>query len=184
MSAKDRLLAGAIDYVAEHGLGELSLRQLATALGTSHRMLIYHFGSKEGLLVAVVREVERRQRAIFTAADALDGPPAAVQRRMWHRLADPALGPLERLFFEMYGQALQGRPGTEGLLDDIIESWLTTAAEVAEHLGLSQTEARARARLSVAVVRGLLMDLLATGDRAGVDAAMEQFIALFPDDGR
>ena len=48
-SAWDRLLHDAIAYVAEHGLAELSLRKLAAAIGTSHRMLIYHFGSKEGL---------------------------------------------------------------------------------------------------------------------------------------
>src|SRR5262245_36695616 len=62
-SAKRRLLDATIEYVAEESLGELSLRQLAAAIGTSHRMLIYHFGSKEELLVEVVREVERRERA-------------------------------------------------------------------------------------------------------------------------
>src|SRR3954452_18754003 len=58
-----RLLDAAIDYVAGHGLSDLSLRRLAEELGTSHRMLIHHFGSKEGLWVAIVREVEARQLA-------------------------------------------------------------------------------------------------------------------------
>src|SRR5437879_9141524 len=61
---KDRLLDAAMDYVAVHGSSGLSLRQLAIAIGTSHRMLIYHFGSKEGLLVEVIRTVEARQRDI------------------------------------------------------------------------------------------------------------------------
>ena len=60
-SPRERLLAGAIDYVAEHGLADVSLRTLAEALGTSHRMLIHHFGSKEQLWVEIVRTVEARQ---------------------------------------------------------------------------------------------------------------------------
>jgi AcrR family transcriptional regulator len=138
-------------------------------------MLIYHFGSKEGLLVEVVREVERRQKEHFTAVHA-DGDPVEATRRMWRTLTDPSLWPHERLFFEMYGQALQGRKGTEALLDGIVDGWLESGTEVAERLGLPKEEARARARLGLAVVRGLLLDLLATGDRDGVDAAMEEFL--------
>src|SRR5690242_3899430 len=163
MTTRDRLLAGAVEYVAEHGVGELSLRPLAAALGTSHRMLIYHFGSKEGLLVAVVREVERRQRETFTQIDVDGATPSEATRRMWRRLADPSLWPHERLFFEMYGQALQGRPGTEGLLEGIIDSWVETGTAMAVQMGIPADVARAQARLGVAVIRGLLLDLLATG---------------------
>src|SRR5438093_7480177 len=104
--AREKLLAGVIDYVATHGLSDLSLREVAAAIGTSHRMLIYHFGSREGLLVAVVRAVEAAQRALLAefAADA-SLSPADVMRTMWRRLADPSLWPSERLFFEIYGQA-------------------------------------------------------------------------------
>jgi hypothetical protein len=73
---------------------------------------------------------------------------------------------------------LQGRPGTEALLEGIIDSWVDTGTAVAGQLGIPVEVARAQARLGVAVVRGLLLDLLATGDRAGVDAALEQFIAM------
>ena len=62
-SARERLLAAAIEYVSQHGVGEISLRGLAAALGTSHRMLIYHFGSREALLIEVIRTVEEQQRA-------------------------------------------------------------------------------------------------------------------------
>ena len=107
--ARERLLAAAMEHVAEHGVGNLSLRGLAAALGTSHRMLSYHFGSREGLLIEVIRTVEAQQRAAL--AEMLldtDAPPAETMRRMWRRVADPALWPNERLFFEIYTQALQG----------------------------------------------------------------------------
>ena len=181
---RTRLLDAVIAYAGEHGLADTSLRQLAEGVGTSHRMLIHHFGSKDRLLVAVVREVERRQRdALADLATGGTGEAGAVDPgelgwRFWERLADPALAPLERLFFELYAQALLDRPWAADLLDGIVEDWVGPVAAMLGTEGLDPTTARARARLSVAVSRGLLLDLLATGDRAGVDAAMADFAAM------
>src|SRR3954469_7479859 len=181
--ARERLLAAAMEHVATHGVGDLSLRGLAAALGTSHRMLIYHFGSREGLLVEVIRTVEAQQRAAL-AEMLLDeaAPPAETMRRMWRRIADPALWPNERLFFEVYAQALQGSPHAEPLLDGIVDLWVDPPTRIAGARGEDEARARAEARLGIAVTRGLLLDLLATGDRAAVDAAMERYIeALAPE---
>ncbi|MGH3981721.1 MAG: TetR/AcrR family transcriptional regulator [Pseudonocardiaceae bacterium] len=177
---KQRLLAGTVDYLAANGAGQVSLRRLAAALGTSHRMLIYHFSSKEGLLIEVVRVMEQRQREVFTEL-ALDpsASPGEIARRFWRRLADPAMWPQERLFFEMYGRALQGDPCAAPLLDGLVESWLVSLTEWNRRQAIPVQAARANARLGVAVVRGLLLDLLATGDQEGVDHAMEQFIAMY-----
>jgi AcrR family transcriptional regulator len=178
-SARAELLARATDHVAAHGIGDTSLRAFAAALGTSHRMLIYHFGSRDGLLAAIVEETEARQRAALADLQVEpDIPFTEIARRMWRRLEDPALWPLERLFFELYGRALQGEPGTEGFLDAVMEPWFGPLTRLHEDRGASPAEARARARLGVAVTRGLLLDLLATGDRAGVEQAMEAFLAL------
>lgn len=175
---KQRLLRAAVEYVAANGVGERSLRQIAAALGTSHRMLIYHFGSKEGLLVEVVRTVEERQRELLAELSAADDL-AEAGRRFWTRLADPALWPHERLFFELYGRALQGDPAALPLLDGIVDAWVTALAAPMERAGAEPEVARARARLGLAVARGLLLDLLATRDRAGVDAAMDQFVRMY-----
>jgi AcrR family transcriptional regulator len=174
------LLRDTIAYLAEHGIGDLSLRQLASALGTSHRMIIYHFGSRDGLLVAVVRAMEEQQRADFAELRREPVTSAAeLGRRMWRRLSDPALAPFERLFFEIYGQALQGRAYAQPLLDGVVEDWLGPLTEFLVLDGLAPETARAQARLALATTRGLLLDLLATGDREGVDLAMEQSIATF-----
>jgi AcrR family transcriptional regulator len=177
-SARERLLAAAIEHVSRHGVGEISLRQLAGALGTSHRMLLYHFGSREALLIEVIRSVEEQQRAALAQIleEEADEPPAEIMRRMWARVADPALWPNERLFFEVYAQALQGSPHALPLLDGIVDAWVEPLAALVAP-GRPEAEARAEARLGVAVVRGLLLDLLATGDREAVDAAMEACIA-------
>jgi AcrR family transcriptional regulator len=176
-SARERLLAAAIEHVSQHGVGEISLRGLAAALGTSHRMLIYHFGSREALLIEVIQTVEEQQRmALAAILEDADLPPAEIMRRMWARVADPALWPNERLFFEVYAQALQGSPHALPVLDGIVEAWVQPLAALVAP-GRPMAEARAEARLGVAVVRGLLLDLLATGDRAAVDAAMERYIS-------
>ena len=179
-SSRQRLLDEAIDYVAHHGLTDVSLRTLAAALGTSHRMLIHHFGSKEGLWVEIVRSVEARQRALLgqILPDA-DLPVAEAMRAWWKHISDPKLWPNERLFFEIYGQALQGRAHSVELLDGIVDDWLEPATTINVSLGVAPDLARAHARLGVAVTRGLLLDLLATRDTAAVDRAMEAFIDVY-----
>jgi AcrR family transcriptional regulator len=177
--ARARLLDAVVDYLSRHGIGDISLRSLAAAVGTSHRMLIYHFGSKEGLLVAVVQAVEARQRAVLDdlLADA-DLPPAEQGRRFWQRVTDATLVH-GRLFFELTGQALQGRPHTAPLLDGLVEAWLDPLTELAVQGGIAREEAPRFARLSLGAARGLLLDLLATGDRAAVDQAAELLTELF-----
>jgi AcrR family transcriptional regulator len=184
-SPRERLLAGAIAHVSQHGVGEISLRQLAAALGTSHRMLLYHFGSREALLIEVIRTVEEQQRAALAQIleEEADAPPQEIMRRMWARVADPALWPNERLFFEVYAQALQGSPHALPLLDGIVDLWVEPLTRIGMAQGQPEAQARAEARLGVAVARGLLLDLLATGNREAVDEAMERYIeAIAPDD--
>jgi len=178
--SRERLLRAAIDYIGDQGVADLTLRRLAAAIGTSHRMLIYHFESKAGLLVAVIHAVEAQQRQLLAEFD-LDPSlsPAEAMRRMWRHLSDPALWPSERLFFELYGQALQERPNAHGMLDDIVTSWLEPIAAMRREQGVPPEQAQAQARLDLAITRGLLLDLLATGDRAATDAALEHFSALY-----
>ncbi len=175
-SAKERLLDAVIEHFTADGLADQSLRRIAEAVGSSHRMLLYHFGSKDGLLLEVVRAVEARTRAEFAAigADA-GGETDELVRRMWAHLADPALADFERLFFALYGRALQGDASTLPLLRDDLEGWLEANVAVAAALGVPADVTRVHARLGLAVTRGLLLDLLATGDRAGVEAALEVF---------
>ena len=179
MTARDRLLAAAADYIATNGVSDLSLRALAEGIRSSHRMLLYHFGSKEELLVEVIRLVEQRQRDALAGLELRPGMTAAeITRAFWKRLSSPKLARNERLFFEIYGQALQGRPGTTELLNGIVDSWVAPVVELLEGIGFPTETAAAQARLGVAVTRGLLLDLLATGDRRACNAALEQYIRL------
>jgi AcrR family transcriptional regulator len=98
-------------------------------------MLIHHFGSKEGLLVEVIRAVEARQRAIL--AELGDRALSEQGSGFWEHLRSPELAPQERLFFEVYGQALRGRPWAKPLLDGIVENWIGPVATLLEAEGAS-----------------------------------------------
>jgi AcrR family transcriptional regulator len=175
---KDKLLSAVVEVALGGGMTGMSLRAIADAAGTSHRMLIHHFGSREGLLVEVTRAVEERQRAVLnelSATATADGAPADLAGQFWRHLRSPGLAPQERLFFELYGQALQGRPWARSLLDGVVDDWTAPVAGMLEAAGAGPADARAAARLSLAVTRGLLLDVLATGDTDGTDAAMRYF---------
>ena len=156
-------------------------------------MLIHHFGSKEGLLVEVVKAVEQRQRAVLRElTDKADGDRNADGGsdsdsdsdrddgglRFWDTLNNAQVAQHERLFFEVYGQALQGRAWATPLLDGIVDDWVEPMTAFFVARGVPPKTARVDARLAVAVSRGLLLDVLATGERGAVDAAMRRFMQL------
>ncbi len=167
---RQELLDALIEAFAAGGIGGRSLREVAEAVGTSHRMLLHHFGSREELLLAIVEEVERRQ--VTMLAELPDDPGGAVAA-MWADLRRPELWPLERLFFECYARGAQGEAPFTRLVPAAVDGWL---ADVDERTGGAADPATTR--LALAVLRGLLLDLVATGDHAGVDAAAARFVAL------
>ena len=168
-------------YLREYGLADLSLRQLAERLGTSHRLLIYHFQSKEGLLTAITEEIEREQHVWARAISEQGLSPMEQLHSMWDRTADPALDQPLRLFVEMYGHTVQGRSHTAELLGTLVDTWLGTLAQLCRRMGMTTAEARIHARLILATVRGLMLDLLVTGDEKGTRAAWQFFIAQYDD---
>jgi AcrR family transcriptional regulator len=165
-----QLLDSLVAEFATGGIGDRSLREVATAVGTSHRMLLHHFGSREDLLVAIVEEVERRQMGLLAE---LPSEPAEGFAAMWAAVRRPELRESERLFFECYARAAQGEKPFARMIPGVVTDWLAEVDAVTE----SPVDP-ALARLGLAVARGLLLDLVATEDDAGVDAAAQAFIRL------
>jgi AcrR family transcriptional regulator len=174
--AREQLLGRVVDHLLEHGLGDASLRELAAAVGSSHRMLIYHFGSRDGLLSAVVEDVERRQAERLQELS-LSGAPEELIMAMHRHLASPDLDPLERLFVELYGRALQGDEAARHLIDPGVRDWLAALSDLYERFGFSRREAHGEATLALATARGLILDRLATGEAERVDAAARLYAA-------
>ncbi len=176
---KKDLLAAAVDYVFAHGLGGLSIRPLAAALGISHRTLLYHFGSKEELVVAVLKEVRERERLLFAVrtADPDTASAVAYVRSAWRRFSDPERAGFFRLWFEVYGMALQEPEVYGAFLEGVATDWLPLIEGVLVRDGCPPERAPALATLILDGVRGLQLDLLAGGDPARVHDAFEWLIA-------
>lgn len=176
--AREALLDRCVEFLKQGGFSQLSLREIATGTGTSHRMLIYHFGTREGLLAEVVGRIEAEQRSALASLAQAANDPAQVGRLFWRRVADPDLAPAERLFFEIYAQALYGRTWTESFRASVIAAWTGSIEAMFAALGFDPEQSRLRARLGLATTRGLLLDLLITGDRELLDAASDLFADL------
>ena len=116
-----QLLDGLIEAFASGGIGDRSLREIAEAVGTSHRMLLHHFGSRDELLLAIVDEVERRQ---MSRCPTPPPSPLDAMAAMWADVRRPELRPFERLFFECYARGAQGSSPTPECVPGAVESWL------------------------------------------------------------
>lgn len=171
-------LSRATDYVLAHGLAGLSLRPLAAALGTSTRMLLYDFGSKEKLISEVLAEARRRLGELY--ADSIDAAGltrAEIVRAVWTWLTDAAQGPYLRLFFQVHVDAMT-RP--EAYADG-------GAPLIIDWVGFFGARGRAdridpeTATLMIGAVRGLLLDRLTTGDAERTDRALDRFAELIDD---
>jgi AcrR family transcriptional regulator len=169
---RDRLLDAVIDHFDRHGIGDSSLRGTAEAVGTSHRMLIHHFGSRDGLLTEVTRAVEARQRAVMTATYDTELPPLEAAAKYWEETVEATLryGPL---FFELAAHAAQGKEHAAVLRDELIAAWLPSVTDLCVAIGVPQAQASTHARLALGAARGLLLDLLVSGERTEVTRAAD-----------
>jgi AcrR family transcriptional regulator len=179
--ARTTLLEASVAHVVQHGLADLSLRTLADEIGTSHRMLIYHFGSKEALVAEVVRTIDDRLYATaWPQAQAAADDPVAASRAVWREVSAPDRRDEQVLMLEMFVAAMRGRAGTQEMTERM-QDWVRASESQAGWLG---DDAHRQSRLLAAVVRGLLVDVLITGDHAGVDDAFERYLEMASADPR
>jgi AcrR family transcriptional regulator len=158
------LLRRAIDYAIERGLSDLTLRPLADALGVMPNTLVHHFGSKEELLSAILNGVRDRLREMMRTESQLDSDGDPLQSA-WRWASSPERIEFFRSFFEAYGLALRQPERFAPFLERVVGDWLLVAEDVP------------RATLDLAVLRGLLLDLLTTGERERVEQTFALFLA-------
>jgi AcrR family transcriptional regulator len=168
---RDELLAQAVDHVCAHGLAGLSLRSLASALQVDASLLTHHFGNKQQMLALVLNGVRDRLRDISAISPGEPLPDALY--RVWAWASDPARRELYLLFFEVYALALRAPDEYEPFLDAVVADWLGPLTSAYKGSGHDEGTARARATLAIATLRGLLLDLLTTGDTKRIDQALK-----------
>ncbi|MDT7571865.1 MAG: hypothetical protein QOE05_2039 [Actinomycetota bacterium] len=171
------IVEGAYQYVLANGLAGASLRPVAEATGSSTGVLRFLFGSKDGLVVALL-ERARSDELAFLAAVPDDADLATVADAVWQWLAEPAHRPLLRLWVESYAASLQDDSGPwSGFARATVEDWLAVL-EQAQPARVRRTAAgRAQRSAVLAVLRGAMLDLLATGDRTRTTAAVTACLA-------
>jgi AcrR family transcriptional regulator len=171
-------LIAIVDYVLEFGLANLTLRPLGAALGVSPRTLLYHFGSKEELIVAALEEANRRQLRLLESwyERSAEHDARTLLLRAWQWLTAPRHDRLLRLIFETGGYALRDRRRYAAFLRRASGDWNATFARALVDRGFSAARAASLAVVIVGVIRGLLFEVLATGDRTSAERAFRSFI--------
>jgi AcrR family transcriptional regulator len=173
---REDLIEKSLNYMLEHGVAGLTLRPLAGKIGTSARLLVYHFGSKDGLITAVMDEVRARIQRSF--ADVLAGPcnrrGKGEMHAFWAWTIHPANLRSMRLLFEVQVLAIQDPAKYARYLEGTSSSWL----EVIEASLPPSKNNRAIATLCAAVIDGLLLEYMSTGDAWRTTKALNLFTRL------
>jgi AcrR family transcriptional regulator len=168
------LLAGFVDYILDNGLGDLSLRPAAAALGTSPQILLYHFGSKEELISEAVAAARGRAVGMLVreiGRSRAGAPPSETLWRIWRWFTARRRAPFMRLFFEVFGLALQHPDRFQEFLGSTSQ-FLAMVEEGFAGMGFPRERSRALGTLYLDSLRGILLDYLLTGDRARIDTAV------------
>jgi AcrR family transcriptional regulator len=171
------LLERTLEYAMRTNLSELSLRPLAAEIGSSPRVLIYLFGSKDGLLREVLAASRVRQLAVVTRALEESAEPGEVLGRLWAWMREPEHAGLGRLFFESYSRSLGGGEPWTTFAVDSVRDWEPPLRRMLTPRD-GTPPAEAEVTLALAVLRGLFLDLLATGEAERVDLAWRRYVEL------
>lgn len=179
---RDELIELAYAYILDHGLSGMSLRPLAAAINTSPRVLLFLFGSKDEFVRALLsraraEEIELVNQIQTTDLDGL----AQVGREVWRWLCADERRGLLKLWLESYARALIEPDGPwAGFAIATVEDWLALLAQAQPRAERVSTAGQARRTYVLAVLRGALLDLLASNDQARITRAVELALDQLP----
>ncbi|MFD6530571.1 TetR/AcrR family transcriptional regulator [Streptomyces sp. NPDC060184] len=176
-----QLLEAAYVYALDHGLTDLSLRPLAEAIGSSTRVLMFLFGNKDGLVRALLDRARVDELTLLANLRRPEHPVGLVAAAdaVWAWLAASEHRPLLRLWAEAYARSLVEPEGPwAGFARRTVDDWLAVLADCQPQAERDTEEGAADRTLALAVLRGALLDLLATEDGIRVTAAVHRQLAL------
>lgn len=169
---RPQLLAAAAEYVLDHGIADMSLRPLASALGVTHATVIRHFTSKEALLAEIVEYLRATLiTQIVSYENSSTASTAELLRAFWRRLHDPKERRQFLFLAEIYGLALRDRDRYADILESTAHAFIAPIEEMLIRDGFSPSRTPAVATALLAQIRGLQLDLAATEDRDRIDEA-------------
>jgi AcrR family transcriptional regulator len=185
---RHELLELAYAYVLEHGVSDLSLRPLAAAIGSSPRVLLFLFGSKAELVQALLARAREDELQLLSHARATSGAERGdlltIAAELWSWLSAEERRGLLTLWVEGYARSLIDPDGPwAGFAAATVADWLevlTAAAEAPDAGAAGRAVGEVEPTLVLAVLRGALLDLLATGELERTTGAVNRQLALLP----
>jgi AcrR family transcriptional regulator len=173
---RDELVEAAYEYVLQQGLADLSLRPIAQAIGSSTGVLRFLFGSKDGLVRAVLQRARQDELRVLDAA-ADTGGLADAALRAWEWLRRPEHRPALILWTESYVAALRDPEGPwADFAQATVTDWLAILAATQPRSVRDTAGGRAQRTAVLALLRGAFLDLIATGDSRRVDRAVREYL--------
>lgn len=171
-TSHSEMLERMAEHVLVHGLTQATLRPLARAAGTSDRMLIYHFGTKDGVIAALLDHLARRFTAIL---DAMPLPAQASAADLVAAVLPLMQGPVGRpyatLFLEVVAGSARGNPAFQAATARILahfQGWI--AARIPPPDGPAPN-AGDMAAFALAAVEGMLVLSASGSEGKGLVAA-------------
>jgi AcrR family transcriptional regulator len=165
-----------IDYLLAHGPADLSLRPMAAAVGTSARLLIFHFGSKEELLLHVLREIDRQLQgslaALFSAP--AGGRTVAPMRAIWNWALKPENLQRMRLNYEIQILAARGN----GVFSQGAKEGPSKVLNMVKTALPAPLRTAPAATLFCAVFDGLFLELMISGDARRTTRSIDLFVQM------
>lgn len=172
---KLELRDAALSYLLEFGVANASLRPMAAQLGTSPRILMFHFKSKEGMLQEVLQELHSRLRSSFLKTSSKSkARRVAPLKGFWQWAIKRQNFPYLRLLYEIQIIAAQNPSEYGRYLKNISSDWQIIAFQTLKESMRSE----AMATLYIAVFDGLFLELINTGDRARLTRALDHFLSI------
>lgn len=156
---KEELLERCLADAMAVGSLDSSINAIATRIGSSGRMLIYHFGSKQALERQLIGLLETRLREKLWSvrgADLGESGSAEILLAMWQHLTSPELHGLMKLTMELNQRAIQGDLETRGFLERESQQWVNSLSQL--------TNNEVMAICLFHLFQGAILDFLTTGN--------------------
>jgi AcrR family transcriptional regulator len=170
-SRAEAMLMKVVAHLRSTGSVDISLRHLAAAIGTSHRMLQYHFGTRENLLGIVMMQLSKEYIAHFSGKR----PTTRVEtiEAVWTRFLDPSNRLQTQILFAL-SAAVAERPDLEapGLTADF-DNFAAALGAFGRAEGLEPAAADREARAIVSSLLGLYLDFFVLRDIERIQASFD-----------
>jgi AcrR family transcriptional regulator len=180
---QDELLELAYRYVLVHGLADMSLRPLAKAIGSSPRVLLFLYGTKDGLIRALLDRARADELAAIVAFKEKEGPAGLIDSalQVWRWLSAPDHRHLLGLWVEAYARSLVDPAGPwAGFAAQTVQDWLGLLASRQPPQRRRSPAGAAERTAVLALLRGAMLDLLATGEEARTTASVTFLLQTLP----